>query len=115
MSVNRGQRYNHLEAGAFVKNCVLLFSQHSDRVSKLEKSCYRFTGTQWTISSTNERNVITLCVLKGKVVAASISGLTDQTSQALESGNTDRMLGLAGMWPEDTDYLRFHMDISGGI
>ena len=80
MSVNRGQRYNYLEAGAFMKNCILLFSQHSDRVSKLEKSSYRFTGTQCTVSFTNERNVITLCFLKGKVVATSTSGLTDQTS-----------------------------------
>lgn len=115
MSVNKGQRCNYLEAGAFMKNCVLLFSQHSDRVSKLEKSSFRFPGTQWMVSFTNERNVITLSFLKGKVVATSMSGLTDQTSQALESGNADRMLGLAGLWPEDTDYLRFHMDISGGI
>lgn len=78
MSVNKGQRCNYLEAGAFMKNCVLLFGQHSDRVSKLEKSSFRFPGTQWTVSFTNERNVITLSFLKGKVVATSMSGLTDQ-------------------------------------
>lgn len=60
-----------------MKNCVLLFSQHSDRVSKIEKSSYRFTGTQWTVSFTNERKVITPCFLKGKAVAMSMSGLTD--------------------------------------
>ena len=90
MSVNKGQRCNYLEAGAFMKTCVLLFSQHSDRVSKPEKSSYSFTGAQWTVSFTNERNVITLCFLKGKGVATSTSGLRDQTSQALESAGTRR-------------------------
>lgn len=48
-------------------------------------------------------------------MAMSASGLPDQTSQALQSQSANETPRLSGMWPEDTDYLRLHMVISGGI